>query len=163
LAKLLECSSDTGCQERYIAAPISPAARSPPDIRCELSPCVLAEFLQLSRSWDFELAQSITQKLDIRDPIAAFEIMRMHELRGSILDALCIAKSFTEGKVPFENGISTLFNIAAAYFNCLHRGLWAKALKTAANCCTTVLILTPLTPAPKTKVGNSIQKYAVWH
>jgi hypothetical protein len=141
-------------QVRYSVARISPVVESPIDIRCKSSQSVLGEFLQLTRSWDFESAQSITHKLDARDPISAFEIMRMHELRGSILDALCIAKPFTEEKVHVESGISTLFNIAAAYFNCLHRGLWANALKAATNWCTEGLLHT-LTSTPKTKVSNS--------
>jgi hypothetical protein len=130
--------------------------RSPIDIRCKSSQSVLAEFLQLSRSWDLESAQSKMHKLDSQDPIAAFEIMRIHELRGSILDAMCVANQFAEGKVYLESGLSTLFNISAAYFNCLHQGLWANALQMATNCCTKGLLQTPLAFAPKTKVCNSV-------
>jgi hypothetical protein len=157
LTKFRECSSDVKCQERHVAAPLSPVVGSPIiDIRSESSQPVLAEFLQLSRSWDFESAQSMIHKLDARDPITAFEIMRMHERRGSILDALCVAKQLTEGKAHLESDISILFNIATAYFNCLHRGLWADAFKTATSCCTGGLLHTPLTPAPRVKVGSSI-------
>src|SRR4051812_35544335 len=109
LAKFAECFSDTKCQKRYVAAPLSLAVGSPTtDIRCEPSQSILAQFLQFSRSWDFESAQGMMLKLDTRDPITAFEIMRVHELRGSILDALCVAKPFTERKVHLESGMSTL-------------------------------------------------------
>ena len=126
------------------------------DIRCESLQPPVVDFLQLSRSRDFESAQRMVHKLDTRDPIAAFEIMRMHELRGSILDALCIAKPFTEGKVYPEIGISILFNIATAYLNCFHRGRWSDALMAATNLCTGGLVCAPLESAPKMKVGNSI-------
>lgn len=98
----------------------------------------------------------MVHKLDARDPITAFEIMRMHELRGSILDALCVAKPFTEGKAHLKTSISILFNIATAYFNCFHRGRWTDALMTASNFCTGGLIYASLDSAPKMKVSDSV-------
>ncbi len=123
---------------------------------CEPSQSTLAELIQYSRFWDFESAQTLIHKLDARDPITAFEIMRMHELRGSILDAIGIAKPFAESSICLENGTSTLFSLATAYFNCLHRGLWAHAITAATSCYTDGLFHTPSSPLTKTKVGNLV-------
>jgi hypothetical protein len=157
-----ESYSDMKCQERYVAAPSSlTIGSSITDIRCEPMQPGLVEFLQVSRTWDFELAQTMALKLDARDPITAFEIMRMHELRGSILDALNVAKPFSEGIVHLDSGMSSLFSIAIAYFNCFHSGLWAHGLRAATICCTKDLLHTTLASAPKMKVSNSIQTASI--
>jgi hypothetical protein len=125
-------------------------------MNCEPTQSSLAELIQYSRSWNFESAQTLTHKLDARDPITAFEIMRMHELRGSILDALGVAKPLAETSIRLDNGTSTLFSLATAYFNCLHRGLWAYAITAATSCYTEGRFHTPSSPAPRTKVGNLV-------
>ncbi len=71
---------------------------------------------------DFEKALKATEKLDEKKPTIAFEIMRVHELRGSFCEAISVAKPLIAQRLHRNAEYFLLFDLAVAYFECFQKG-----------------------------------------